>query len=110
METLIILSAILVQQRYKLPDPPTPWEYSLYRRTIGPPAGDFEPSWRIPMLPDPDTPDNHIIDNIFGFGPGASISQNSTKNSSGHQLTQWSSSLLKRVAQPPKFLCTPENK
>ena len=110
MRTLTNLSAILVQQRYKLADPPRPEDFDISRRSISLQAREFDlPLWHS-FLPDPDTPDNHIIDNIFGFGPGASIAQNGTMNSTGHQLTPGSSSLLKRVAPPIKYPCTPEDR
>lgn len=94
-------------------------------------------SFRHPTLPDPDTPDNHIIYDAFGFGPRPSdtqntttttqdtttvtqdtatvtqdtetVIQNSSKESSGHQLIPGLSNLWKRVTRPSKFLCTPEN-
>ena len=121
--------AILAQQRYKLADPPMP-ERLISRRSIDRRGSRLDYSFRHPYLPNPDTPDNHIIYDAYGFGPrpsfthnsttipqnsatvtqdSATITRNSHKESSGHQLIPGLSNLLKRVARPSKLLCTPEN-
>lgn len=84
-------------------------EWLMSRRSIATRGSRLDYSFRHPTLPNPDTPDNHIIYDAFGFGPRPSVPQNSTKKSSGHQLIPGLSNLLKRVARPSNFLCTPEN-
>ena len=63
----------------------------------------------IPQLPDPDTPDNHIVLNNFRIGPVVSVPQDSRKRSSSDQFIPGSSSLSKRVAWPAGFSCTAKN-
>ncbi|KAF6234441.1 hypothetical protein HO173_007474 [Letharia columbiana] len=94
-------AAILIQQRYNLADPPKPRK-SVFQRNLGSQANGWNDTFeRLPQLPNPNTPDNHIVSNDFGIGPVAS---------SSHQLIPGSSSLSKRVVWPPKFPCTAENR
>lgn len=94
-------AAILAQQRYNLADPPKPWR-SFSRRNFGSQANSRKDAIRhLPQLPNPNTTDNRIISNDFGIGPVASVVLDRPKSGS--------TSLLKRVAWPPTFSCTPEN-
>lgn len=52
-------------------------------------------------MPDPDTPDNRIISNDYGFDPVAAIVHNSTTVSPRRQPAVGTSDLLKRVVYPP---------
>ena len=110
----MMFSAIFAQQRFNLTRPPLPLEgvpRDLGTRSISyqsrPLDLPFSPALKA-RLPNPDTPDNHIIFNDFGIGPIAPITRNSSEVSSRH-LVPGSSNLLKRVAWPPEFRCTPEN-
>ena len=107
---LKIFSAIFAQQQFKLNSPPlpeTPAADDLVARPISQVVRRSGISWRYPQLPNPDTPDNHIYSNDYGIGPIAPTAAPAV--SASRQLVPGSVSLLKRVAWPANFSCTPEN-
>ena len=107
---LKIFSAIFAQQQFQLNSPPMPMTSAaddLVARPISKVVRRSDFSWRHPQIPNPDTPDNHIFSNDYGIGPIAPATPPAV--SASHQLVPGSISLLKRVAWPANFSCTPEN-
>lgn len=102
-------AAIFAQQRYNLADPPKSWRTLPQRNLVLRASGRNNVPQRLPQLPNPDTPDNHIVSNDFGIGPIAPIMQKKPGISSSRQLVPGSSSLLKGVTWPPQLPCTPRN-
>ena len=103
--------AIFGQHRYNLADPPEPM-LSLPRRDPSSQPTHLKvalPDLRSPYLPDPDTRDNYIVSNIFGFSPPRSVKRRIRQKSLGNQLTPRSSTLLKRMAWPSRSPCVSEN-